>query len=111
MVSASIRDGWGRLDGVERVTFTEIQGGPGGRDITVEVSGDDVAQVAAVVEEGATPKFGEPDALDFGGRGVRSIEYSPAHGRYFVPQPLVVVRPEIEVYVGDVERRVTAVSG
>jgi hypothetical protein len=43
-----------------------------------------LTNAAAVVETGALPVFGKALSLDFGGRGVRSIEYSPSHGKYFV---------------------------
>jgi hypothetical protein len=39
---------------------------------------------AAVVEEGAAPRFGEPLLWDLGGAGVRDMAYSPAHDIYFV---------------------------
>ncbi len=38
----------------------------------------------AVIDSGAPARFGEPIRLDLGGRGVRSIEHSPAHGGYFI---------------------------
>lgn len=39
---------------------------------------------AAVVEAGEEPALGDPALLDLGGRGVRSLEYSPAEGAYYV---------------------------
>ena len=37
-----------------------------------------------VVEQGATPAFDNPMLWDLDRRGVRSMEYSPRHGRYFI---------------------------
>lgn len=39
------------MDGIESLKFSEIQGGPGGADITVEVTGEDEALVNAVVSQ------------------------------------------------------------
>jgi HAE1 family hydrophobic/amphiphilic exporter-1 len=48
-VIAAIREASLPLDGVERFNFDEIQGGPGGADITVQVTGDDESTVSDVV--------------------------------------------------------------
>jgi multidrug efflux pump subunit AcrB len=50
-VIAAIRAEVGELIEAESLGFTEIQGGPGGKDITVEVTGTDEARVDAVVIE------------------------------------------------------------
>ncbi len=51
-VIASIREALkGKLDEVERIGFSEIAGGPGGQDISIRVSGEDVAQIDAAVAE------------------------------------------------------------
>ncbi len=52
---------------------------PGGRAVLVPL-----LNPAAVVEERAAPRFGEPLYLDLAGRGIRSIEYSPRHRFYFL---------------------------
>ena len=52
---------------------------PGGRALLLPM-----LNAAAVVEQGERPRFGRPLRLDLGGRGVRSIEYSPPHGCYFL---------------------------
>lgn len=52
---------------------------PGGRAILVPLK-----NAAAVIMEGAAAEFGEALRLDLGGRGIRSIEYSPRHDRYFI---------------------------
>ena len=49
MVIAAIRDHIGPLDEVESLSFSEIQGGPGGKDITVQVRGEDEAAIDAAV--------------------------------------------------------------
>ncbi|MCP3905804.1 MAG: efflux RND transporter permease subunit [Planctomycetes bacterium] len=51
VVTAAIRAAAGRLDGIESLEFTEVQGGPGGRDISVDVSGENDAEVDVVVRE------------------------------------------------------------
>jgi hypothetical protein len=38
----------------------------------------------AVLAGGSDPRFGPPILLDLGGLGVRSIDYAPAHGSYFI---------------------------
>ena len=40
-VIADIRDGIGPVPQAERLVFTEIQGGPAGRAITIEVASED----------------------------------------------------------------------
>jgi hypothetical protein len=52
---------------------------PGGRAILVPLQ-----NAAALVMEGAAAEFGKPLSLDLGGRGIRSIEYSPRHRCYFI---------------------------
>lgn len=52
---------------------------PGGRAILVPLR-----NAAAVVTGDASPDFGAPQFLDLGGLGIRSIEYSPRHGRYLI---------------------------
>ena len=49
-VISSIREAAGRLDGIESLSFSEIQGGPAGKDITVQVSGDSQEEIDEVVE-------------------------------------------------------------
>jgi multidrug efflux pump subunit AcrB len=49
-VTDEIRRLVGPMDRAELVSFREISGGPGGADITVEVTGDDFASRRAVVE-------------------------------------------------------------
>jgi HAE1 family hydrophobic/amphiphilic exporter-1 len=41
----------GKLEGAESIAFSEIQGGPGGQDITIQVSGNDDEVVLDVVDE------------------------------------------------------------
>ncbi|MHC5114214.1 MAG: efflux RND transporter permease subunit [Planctomycetota bacterium] len=50
VVTASIREAAGRLDGIESLEFSEIQGGPGGRDISVDVTGDADEEMDVVVQ-------------------------------------------------------------
>ncbi|UCD76205.1 MAG: efflux RND transporter permease subunit, partial [Phycisphaerales bacterium] len=50
-VIAAVRNAVLPLDGIESLKFSEIQGGPGGADITVQVTGEDGDQVDIVVEE------------------------------------------------------------
>jgi len=51
-IIATIRsDLEGQLDEVEKVSFEELSGGPGGADITIRVSGDDPGQIALAVRE------------------------------------------------------------
>ena len=48
-VIQSIRQQLGVVAGVESISYSEIQGGPGGKDITIQITGEDEAQVDAVV--------------------------------------------------------------
>ncbi len=50
-IIASIRESLGPLDGVDRVSFTEIQGGPSGPAITIDVSGTDEGEIMAAVSD------------------------------------------------------------
>lgn len=50
MVIASIRQALGDVSAAENIRFSEISGGPGGPDITIEVTGDDDASSLAVVD-------------------------------------------------------------
>ncbi|MHC4909451.1 MAG: efflux RND transporter permease subunit, partial [Planctomycetota bacterium] len=50
-VIAAIRGATGSIDGVESLKFSEIQGGPAGPDLTLQVSGDDDGQIETVVAE------------------------------------------------------------
>ncbi|MHC4809257.1 MAG: efflux RND transporter permease subunit, partial [Planctomycetota bacterium] len=50
-VIGAIRDAVGPVDAAESFTFAEIQGGPAGADITVQVTGDDETRVRTVVDE------------------------------------------------------------
>ena len=47
-VISAIREALLPMDGIESLKFSEIQGGPGGADITVEITGED----AETVEDG-----------------------------------------------------------
>ncbi|MFK7959468.1 MAG: efflux RND transporter permease subunit [Phycisphaerales bacterium] len=49
-VIQAIRDAVGPIDGAEAFSFKEIQGGPAGADITVQVTGNDTELVDQVVE-------------------------------------------------------------
>jgi HAE1 family hydrophobic/amphiphilic exporter-1 len=49
LVIASIRDELGKLPGIESLSFSEIQGGPGGADITIQVTGEDEQEINTVV--------------------------------------------------------------
>jgi len=49
-VIEGIRAAAGAIDEAETVRFSEISGGPGGADLTIEVTGEDTAEVNAVVE-------------------------------------------------------------
>jgi len=48
-VIAAIRAGVGPVDEAESIVFSEIQGGPAGRDITIQVTGEDDAAVLRAV--------------------------------------------------------------
>lgn len=48
-VIAGIRDAVGPIDGAESFGFSEIQGGPAGKDITIQITGDDDDRVESVV--------------------------------------------------------------
>lgn len=50
-VIGSIREAVGRVDEAERVRFSEITGGPGGADITIQIRGNDPELIAAAVED------------------------------------------------------------
>ena len=51
-IIASIRDAIsGQIDEVERITFTEISGGPEGPDISIQVRGDNVEHIKAAAAE------------------------------------------------------------
>ena len=50
-ILAAIRDEAGPLNDAEAVVFEELDGGPAGADITLEVRGDDAVSVNAAVEE------------------------------------------------------------
>lgn len=41
----------GKLDGLDRIRFSELSGGPGGSDITIEVRGDDAERMEAASRE------------------------------------------------------------
>jgi hydrophobic/amphiphilic exporter-1 (mainly G- bacteria), HAE1 family len=51
LVIDSIRQIVGPVDEAERIRFSEITGGPGGPDITVQVRGDDIDQIMAAVND------------------------------------------------------------
>lgn len=50
-VTQSIREGITDLVGIDRIEFSEIQGGPAGKDISIRVSGDDFDAVRAATGE------------------------------------------------------------
>jgi multidrug efflux pump subunit AcrB len=50
LVIAEIRRALGRVDEAESIRFSEISGGPGGPDITVQVTGDDDERMLAAVD-------------------------------------------------------------
>jgi hypothetical protein len=52
---------------------------PAGQSLLVKV-----LNPKAVLFEDAEPRFEPPIRLDLGGRGIRSMEYSPAAGAYFI---------------------------
>jgi len=52
LVIESIRQGLvGKVDEAERVTYSEIQGGPAGKDITLRVRGDSPQRMEAAIED------------------------------------------------------------
>jgi len=53
---------------------------------------------ANVIEKGDAPLFGEPILWDFGGLGIRSMEYSPFHRAYFVIAGAFDRTPEFALY-------------
>ncbi len=76
-VIAAIRNEVGRIDEAERIRFSEITGGPGGADITVQVRGDDPERIAAAVADTrrALAQFdGVVDIADDDAAGQREIQ-------------------------------------
>jgi len=53
---------------------------------------------ADVIEQGDTPIFGDPILWDFGGLGVRSMEYSAFHKAYFIVAGSFDGTPEFALY-------------
>jgi multidrug efflux pump subunit AcrB len=52
LVIESIRQALaGQIDEVERITYSEIQGGPGGKDITIRVRGDSPQRIEAAIRD------------------------------------------------------------
>ncbi|MCI0364851.1 MAG: efflux RND transporter permease subunit [Phycisphaerales bacterium] len=62
VVIDSIRAQIGQLEGIERLSFAEMSGGPGGPDITLQVSGDDDQRVNEIAET-LKAKLGEFDGV------------------------------------------------
>ncbi len=77
-VIQSIRESLrGRIDDIDRMVFTEISGGPGGRDITVQIRGDDEQAMFELVDEVkvALAQFaGVFDIADDSTRGQRELQ-------------------------------------
>jgi hypothetical protein len=53
---------------------------------------------ADVIEQGDTPIFGDPILWDFGGLGIRSMEYSAFHKAYFIVAGSFDGTPEFALY-------------
>jgi hypothetical protein len=51
-----------------------------------------------VIEKGGTPVFGEPMLWDFAGLGIRSMEYSTFHKRYFIVAGAFDGTPDFALY-------------
>jgi len=72
----TIRENIGPLDGVDRLRFSEIQGGPGGTDITIQVAGPNIEMIDAAAEDVKTAlaKFeGVYDIADDNAEGQREV--------------------------------------
>ena len=77
VVIDAIRRDIGLLDGIESIGFSEIQGGPGGKDITIEITGDDEAAADTVIEEVKgllASKQGVYDIADDKSAGQREVQ-------------------------------------
>ncbi len=77
LITQSIREAMGELHEIERISFAEIQGGPAGSDITVQVSGNDPDEVRRVVEEVKThlgTMDGVYDVADNDSAGQREVQ-------------------------------------
>ncbi|MBT8486232.1 MAG: efflux RND transporter permease subunit [Phycisphaerales bacterium] len=76
-VIAAIRDELGVVEGVDSISYAEIQGGPGGKDITIEVVGEDRPEVEAVVtqvKEQLATLDGVYDIADDNSAGQREVQ-------------------------------------
>ncbi|MGA1518095.1 MAG: efflux RND transporter permease subunit, partial [Phycisphaerales bacterium] len=78
----AIRNAVGPIDRAELVAFREVSGGPGGADITVEVTGDDIAAREAIVSElrealAVLPGVFDIADDDFGAQREVQIELKP----------------------------------
>ncbi len=77
VVIDAIRRDIGLLDGIESIGFSEIQGGPAGKDITIEITGDDKATRDTVIEEVKgllASKKGVYDIADDEAAGQREVQ-------------------------------------
>ena len=99
-VIGAIRDAVGTVDAAESFTFSEIQGGPAGADITVQVTGDDEARVRALVDE----IKGRLALIE----GVRDIADDDAAGQREVQVELRAGAAALGFRVVDVARQVRA---
>lgn len=80
MVIAAIRDAVGTVDRAESISWSEIQGGPSGRDITIQVTGDDdeaVDSAVAALRAALERIEGVYDVADDDTRGQREIRIRP----------------------------------
>ena len=78
-VIAALRRATGELHEVERISYTEIQGGPGGADITVQVTGQEEAAIEEAVDR-VKAMLGDFDGVydiaDDSSRGQREVQVS-----------------------------------
>jgi multidrug efflux pump subunit AcrB len=82
-VIAGLRETLGDLPTVERITYTEIQGGPGGADMTIQVTGQDSDAIETVVGEikGMLADYeGVYDIADDSSRGQREVRVKLKQG-------------------------------
>jgi len=69
----------GKLHDIDRINFMEVSGGPGGVDITIQVQGEDVAQMEQLIDriKGKLAEFsGVHDIYDDNELGQREVQFT-----------------------------------
>ncbi|MCA9296620.1 MAG: efflux RND transporter permease subunit, partial [Phycisphaerales bacterium] len=73
----AIRERVGQLDGIDRLSFEAIQGGPGGTDITIEVAGknlEEINQTVSAIEATLARYDGVYDIANDNSDGQREVQ-------------------------------------